>query len=57
MSVNFDRERLILSVAANLKNEIERFHSDDDKAMSLIQDLVYHLAFKLHEEENGSTKT
>lgn len=57
MENQFNRDRLILSLATNLKYEIERFHGDDATAISLIRDLVYHLSFKLHEEENGFTKT
>ena len=44
-------DRLILSVAANLKQEIERFYPKDAKAISMARELVYYLSFKLSEKE------
>lgn len=47
----FDKERLTIALIENVKTDIARSFSDDQLAYTLVNDLLHHFCWKLHNKE------
>lgn len=54
MSV-FSKERLMITVLARIKADIEKIHPEDKYALNLVNDLLHHFCWRLYDQENFAT--
>ena len=53
----FTKERLLMTLAENLRTEIEKLCPEDKAANSLASNLLYHLCWKVKDAEEQKEET